>query len=204
MRPRGPSSAGAESAGTSRPSGSSASTCSSASAPAAVGTCSGPQRLVTQSHGTVLYELDGKPALSLLRDHLDAEIADAGGDVDGVTVAFPLAVRDLDEREVVRTVWSVNAVTDSLRCGGDVPQGAVAQLLQGSPDRLVDAASQAARRATTGADELAIAISCVGRLAVLGDRIGEETDAAREALPRRGPDDRLLLVRELRPGDRRQ
>ena len=143
----------------------------------------GPERLVTQSYGTVLYEMDGKPALSLLRELVDAELRSSGGELDGVTVAFPLAVRDLDDREVVRTVWSGNPVTDSLRCGGDVPQGAVAQLLQGAPDRLVEGAFQAARLATGGDDELAIAVSCVGRLAVLGDRISEETDAAREALP---------------------
>lgn len=132
----------------------------------------GPERLVTQSYGNVLYELDGRPALSLYRDYL--------GDDD--LAAFPMSIRDLDDRTVVRTVWSVNPATDSLRLGGDVPQGAVAQLLQSSPDHLVEGAHLAAQQAAIGHEQLAIAISCVGRLIVLGERIGEELDAAREAL----------------------
>jgi hypothetical protein len=138
----------------------------------------GPERLVTQSYGNVLYELDGQPALSLYRDHL----GELGDDLPNAAVGFPMSIRDLDDRTVVRTVWSVNPATDSLRLGGDVPQGSVAQLLHASTDRLVEGAHQAARRAAIGHEELAIAVSCSARRRVLGDRSDEELDAALEAL----------------------
>lgn len=138
----------------------------------------GPERLVTQSYGNVLYELDGQPALALYRDHL----GELGDDLPNAAVGFPMSIRDLDDRTVVRTVWSVNPATDSLRLGGDVPQGSVAQLLHASPDRLVEGAHQAARRAAIGHEEFAIAVSCSARRRVLGERSDEEVDAALEAL----------------------
>ena len=138
----------------------------------------GPERLVTQSYGNVLYELDGRPALSLYADYVDA----AADDLAHLAVGFPFAIRDLDDRTVVRAVTSVNTATDSLRLAGDVSQGAVAQLLQSSPDHLVEGAHLAAGQASIGSEQLAIAISCVGRRRVLGNRTGEELDAAREAL----------------------
>jgi len=56
-------------------------------------------------------------------------------------------------------------------------------------DRLVTGASEAADLASgvgpdDGAPVLAVAISCVGRRLVLGERIEEETEATLESLPR--------------------
>ena len=138
----------------------------------------GPERLVTQSYGNVLYELDGKPALPLYREYL----GELGDELPEAAVAFPMAVRDLEDRTVIRSVCSVNPATESLRFAADVPQGAVAQLMRASTDRLVHGAHLAARQARVGGEELAIAISCVGRRRVLGERCDEELDAVAEAL----------------------
>lgn len=138
----------------------------------------GPERLVTQSYGNVLYELDGKPALPLYREYL----GELGDELPEAAVAFPMAVRDLDDRTVIRSICSVNPATESLRFAADVPQGAVAQLMRASTDRLVHGAHLAARQARVGGEELAIAISCVGRRRVLAQRCDEELDAMAEAL----------------------
>lgn len=137
----------------------------------------GPERLVTQSYGNVLYELDGKPALPLYREYL----GELGDELPEAAAAFPMAVRDLEDRTVIRSVWSVNPATESLRFAADMPQGAVAQLMRASTDRLVQGAHLAARQARIGGEELAIAVSCVGRRRVLRDRCDEELDAALEA-----------------------
>jgi hypothetical protein len=58
--------------------------------------------------------------------------------------------------------------------------------MRANKDRLVDGASEAALRCgTTGATAplLALAISCVGRRLVLGERTEEEIEAALEVLP---------------------
>ncbi|HEY4331377.1 MAG TPA: FIST N-terminal domain-containing protein [Ilumatobacteraceae bacterium] len=138
----------------------------------------GPERVVTRSFGNVLYELDNKPALSLYRDYL----GDRAEGLPATALLFPLSVRDLDGRTTVRTILAVDEATQSLRFAGDVPQGSVAQLMRASNDRLVDGAHRAAQMASTGRERLAIAVSCVGRRLVLGQRTEEEIEAVIEAL----------------------
>ena len=73
----------------------------------------------------------------------------------------------------------------SLTFAGDMPEGAYAQLMRANFNRLVEAASSAVRDsvATTRDAQLCIAVSCVGRRIVLGERAEEEIDAVLEFLP---------------------
>jgi len=70
---------------------------------------------------------------------------------------------------------------------GDIPEGYYAQLMCANFDRLIQGAGEAAlsirNRAAIGPAPLAIAISCVGRRLVLGERAEEETEATLEVLP---------------------
>jgi hypothetical protein len=138
----------------------------------------GPRRLVTRSHHSTLYELDDKSALSLYREYL-GELAD---DLPGAAMRFPLSLSDLDGRTTVRTVLATDEATGSLRFAGDVAQGSLAQLMCASSDRLVDGAHRAAVMASTGKEQLAIAVSCVGRRLVLGQRTEEELEAVLDGL----------------------
>jgi hypothetical protein len=74
---------------------------------------------------------------------------------------------------------------------GDIPQGSHVRFMRANFDRLVDGAVEAARLAKIdpASDSLAIAISCVGRRLVLGERAEEEVEAVREILT-----DRTKLV----------
>lgn len=71
---------------------------------------------------------------------------------------------------------------------GDIPEGARAQLMKANFDRLVEGASGAAlmtkKHQHNGNQTLAIAISCVGRRLVLGERTEEEVEATLEVLPK--------------------
>jgi hypothetical protein len=137
----------------------------------------GPERVVTRSHGNVLYEIDARGALDLYREYL-GPLADG---LPATGLLFPLLVRDLDDREVVRTVLAVDERTGSLTFAGDVPQGSTAQLMRASTDHLVHGAHLAAKAAATGHERLALAVSCVGRRLVMGERTEEELDAVLEA-----------------------
>lgn len=146
----------------------------------------GPERLITRSNGNVLFELDDRPALELYKEYL-GELA-AG--LPATALLFPLAVRTPgDERQTVRTVLDVSESDSSMTFAGDVPEGSMAQLMKANFDRLVQGASHAAlaTRANTpeDTDVLAVAISCVGRRLVLGERTEEELDVTLETLPRR-------------------
>jgi len=149
----------------------------------------GPARVVTRAAGNVLYEIDGRPALALYKEYL-GERADG---LPGTALLFPLALRASrgDAKSLVRTVLSVDEASQSMTFAGDIPEGAIAQLMRANFDRLIEGAADAAklttsRSASPGLDagpSLAIATSCVGRRLVLGQRAEEEVEAAKEALP---------------------
>lgn len=138
----------------------------------------GPERRITRATGNILYELDGRPALALYREYL-GEKASA---LPSAGLLFPLQIRAnrKDPNSLVRTILGIDETSNALIFAGDVPQGHLAQLMRANFDRLVDGASLAAKDSSQSAhsgDTLAIAISCVGRRLVLGERIEEEVEA---------------------------
>ncbi len=144
----------------------------------------GPERLVTRSRGNVLYELDGEPALELYKSYL-GELASG---LPATGLLFPLAVRagPNDEKHLVRTILAVDEDAKSVVFAGDVPEGHRAQLMQANFDRLVGGAETAAELALpagVSGPYLTIAISCVGRRLVLGERTEDELEAVCHVLP---------------------
>jgi hypothetical protein len=144
----------------------------------------GPERLVTRSQGNVLYELDGRPALALYKEYLGHR---ASG-LPATALLFPLELRgEGGGQRIVRTVTGIDEDRQAMTFAGDIPQGCVAQLMKANFDRLIDGAGDAALQTASqwepGAPVLAIAVSCVGRRMVLGERCEEELEAVREVLP---------------------
>ena len=146
----------------------------------------GPERLITRSQGNVLYELNRKPALHLYKDYL-GQLASG---LPGTALHFPLAIRHTqqDAKRLVRTILAIDETAQSLTFAGDMPEGAYAQFMRANFDRLIQGASDAATLATAPGTEssptLSIAISCVGRRIVLGERTEEEVEAVFDVLPK--------------------
>ena len=145
----------------------------------------GPERKVTRSEGNVLFELDGKPALQLYKDYL----GDRANGLPATGLFFPLTIRSQNDqdKQIVRTILAVDEPTQSMTFAGDIPEGSLAQLMRANFDRLVAGASQAATLTGMNTSDhqstLAIAISCVGRRLVLGERTEEEIEATLDVLP---------------------
>jgi hypothetical protein len=143
----------------------------------------GPERLVTSSCGNVLYALDGRPALALYKEYL----GDRAAELPSAGMWFPLSLRESRDATytLVRTVLAVDETTQSITFGGDMPIGGYAKLMYANFDRLILGAQDAGKMAAGVHDgpTLSIAISCVGRRLVLGERAEEETEATLEALP---------------------
>ena len=146
----------------------------------------GPERLVTRSEGNVLYELDGKPALELYKNYL----GDRAEGLPATGLLFPLALRGDEqstEERVVRTILAVNEEDQSITFAGDLPEGSMTALMRANFDRLITGAAEAGEEAGLKTDAvgdvLSIAISCVGRRLVLGERTEEEIEATRDVLP---------------------
>lgn len=145
----------------------------------------GPERLITRSQGNVLYELNRKPALHLYKEYL----GDLASGLPGAALHFPLAIRHTqqDAKRLVRTILAIDEAAQSLTFAGDMPEGAYAQFMRANFDRLIqgasDAATVAAEPGTASSSTLSIAISCVGRRIVLGERTEEEVEAVFDVLP---------------------
>ena len=141
----------------------------------------GPERLITRSSGSVLYELDGEPALDLYRRYL----GDQAAALPASGLAFPLAIRGASGEPVVRTILAIDDAARSLTFAGDVPTGHRARLMKTNVGGLVAGAAAAAttsRGAAAGSPDLAILISCVGRKLVMKQRTEDELEAVRTAL----------------------
>ena len=145
----------------------------------------GPQREVTRSHDNVLFELDGQPALSIYKKYLGKR----ADELPATGLLFPLAIDNTDEIEgdTVRTILAVDEEEQSITFAGDIPQGSFVHLMHANFDRLIDGASRASEdiRLENYRDQpaLCVAISCVGRRLVLGQRTEEEIDAVLEFFP---------------------
>lgn len=145
----------------------------------------GPERLVTRSEGNRLYELDGQPALALYKRYL----GNKADELPASGLLFPLALRGEgdDQEPRVRTILAVDEEQQSITFAGDIPEGGLVQLMYANFDRLVAGAGDAleglSARDLPEEGLLCLAVSCVGRRLVLGQRVEEEIEALRENLP---------------------
>lgn len=141
----------------------------------------GPERLVTKSHGNVLFELDGKSALQLYKTYL----GEHAKDLPGSALLFPLCLRNQESKGagIVRTILSVSEENQSMTFAGDIPEGSYGRFMKANFDRLIEGAVGAARITTdhtSSKPDFALLISCVGRKIVLGQRVEEEVEGVRE------------------------
>lgn len=147
----------------------------------------GVERRITKSKNNVLFELDQKPALALYKEYL----GDKASGLPATGLLFPLAIRkDINtKKKLVRTILNVDEKKGSLTFAGDMPMGYLAQLMRANFDRLITGATEAGTAALlTGHIKpdlpvLNIAVSCVGRRLLLGERTQEEIESVLELFP---------------------
>lgn len=148
----------------------------------------GPPRKVTRSEKNVVYELDGKPALSLYQMYIGAAFSKG---LPGSGLKFPLAVIEEGKRDVekIRTLLSVDPSNNSLTFAGNVEEGETVRLCQTNHDRLVEGAGAAANLVLDGLSTqktnqtgLALCVSCVGRKGVMAEQVVDEVKLVQQIL----------------------
>lgn len=145
----------------------------------------GPERVVTKSVGNILHTLDDEPALALYKTYL----GERAQGLPATALLFPLALRAASSAQtVVRTILAVDEKHQTMTFAGDIPEDSIVQLMRANFDRLIDGASKASEAAgvPSSGDSLTVAVSCVGRRLVLGERAEEEVEAALEGIPSNG------------------
>ncbi|MHA4894127.1 FIST signal transduction protein [Pedobacter sp. PWIIR3] len=140
----------------------------------------GHERMITKSDKNVLYEIDGKNALDLYKQYL----GDYVNELPGSALLFPLSIRiNGSDKNLVRTILSVNEEEKSMTFAGNLPEGSKVRLMKANFDKLIEASSTAAKNSIKNQQtQLAILVSCVGRKLILQDRTDEEVEAAKAIL----------------------
>ncbi|MCF6201495.1 MAG: FIST C-terminal domain-containing protein, partial [Hydrogenimonas sp.] len=138
---------------------------------------------VTRSEGNVLYTLDEKPALDLYKRYL----GEYAKDLPSSGLLFPLQVKVAGEKPKVRTILSIDEKRRSITFAGDIEEGSSASFMKANFDNLISGAEQAAMQIDQNGygleDALLIAVSCVGRRLVLGQRSEDELEVVRDIFP---------------------
>lgn len=140
----------------------------------------GPEREVTLSEKNILYKIGDRFALDLYKEYLGKYAED----LPSSSLYFPISMKeDKNSEPVVRTILSIDEEKKSMTFAGNIPKGSFVRLMKGNLDKIIDASYSAASQTFSEKSEkpqLALLVSCVGRKIVLGNRIEEELEVAKE------------------------
>lgn len=143
---------------------------------------------VTRSAGSVLHELDGKPAIKIYEDYFGEQEAAVlkTETLAKLAITYPLGMKVVGSEEMlIRDPISVDAA-GSITCAAEVPEGSEIQLMIGSREAAVKVAKVAAENALEQLDGSApkaiIIFNCIARNKLYGEHSGEEISAIQEVL----------------------
>ncbi|HUO50002.1 MAG TPA: FIST N-terminal domain-containing protein [Candidatus Paceibacterota bacterium] len=148
---------------------------------------------VTRSNGSVLHELNGKPAISIYEDYFGADEAKQlrTETLAKLAITYPLGMKVTGSDEMlIRDPLTVDE-HGSITCAAEIPEGSDIQLMVGSREEAVKVAKEAAKIAVDqleGAPPKAVVIfNCIARNKLFGERSGEEIIAIQEAIGEQVP-----------------
>ncbi len=138
----------------------------------------GIDRMVTDAKNNVLYKLDNHPALEVYKKYL----GDKSAELPSSGLLYPLMIKEEGSNESkVRTILAVNEEEQSITFAGDIPNGSEVMFMKATFDELIEGASLAGNNLLNfnykDQEAACIAISCVGRKLVLGQKTEDELEA---------------------------
>lgn len=144
----------------------------------------GINRMVTEAVDNVLYRLDDKPALEVYKTYL----GENAKDLPSSGLLYPLMIKEEGyEESKVRTILAINEEEQSITFAGDIPNGSEVMFMRASFAELIKGAKNASDMLDLNSynheEAINIAISCVGRKLVLGQKVEDEIEAVMDELP---------------------
>jgi hypothetical protein len=153
----------------------------------------GTQRRVTKSSGSVLHELDGRPAISIYEEYFGPEQAAElkSETLAKLAITYPLGMRVVGSDELlIRDPITVDK-NGSITCAAEIPEGADIRLMIGSREEAVKVAQEAAAKAVSelegSAPKAVIIFNCIARNKLFGERSGDEIEAIQKAVGKEVP-----------------
>jgi methyl-accepting chemotaxis protein len=139
--------------------------------------------VVTRAEGNVVYELDGRPAFDVYRQHARQRGVELTPESAGpYLIGNELGLYFFDKVAKARAPLAVG-VDGSLSCAAEIPVESTVCILDGDPGKMVAAARHAAEEARenlNGAEAAGVLLfDCVCRGMILGDGFQREIEAVR-------------------------
>jgi hypothetical protein len=148
----------------------------------------GMPRVVTKSSGSVLHELDGKPAIDIYDTYFGKEESAQlrTKTLAKLAITYPLGMHvEGSDEMLIRDPITVDE-HGSITCAAEIPVGAEIQLMIGSREEAIVVAKEAAQNALAqleGSPPKAVIIfNCIARNKIFGERSGEEISAIQEVI----------------------
>ncbi len=139
---------------------------------------------VTKSAGSIVYELDHRPAISIYEDYFGEKVADLKREpLARMAITYPLGLKvpGLDEY-LIRDPITADA-QGAITCAAEIPEGSEIRLMIGSKENAIEAAEEAAKKmmqefATGGkAPKLLLMFNCIAREKLFAQHAKDEIDA---------------------------
>lgn len=148
----------------------------------------GTPKKVTKSTGSVVHELDGKPAIAIYDEYFgEKEAATLRTEtLAKLAVSYPLGMKvEGSDEMLIRDPLTVDA-NGSITCAGEFPEGSSVQLMIGSKETAIKVAGEAAQNAVDQLDgakpKAVIIFNCIARNKLFGERSGEEIKEIQKAV----------------------
>lgn len=147
----------------------------------------GATKTVTKAKGTVVYEIDGKPAFETYKEYLGDKADEIkNGILNQIALTYPLGMRvEGVEGYMIRVPLGFND-DGSIAFGAEVIEGSKVNIMLGTQEKSVEAALEAARNVAAefkDAPPKALFISdCIARKKLYGPNVAHEIHEVRKVI----------------------
>ncbi|HEY4509413.1 MAG TPA: FIST N-terminal domain-containing protein [Candidatus Paceibacterota bacterium] len=139
---------------------------------------------VTKSEGSVVHELDGRPALSIYEDYFGDKAGDLRKEpLARMAITYPLGIKLPGMEEyLIRDPITVDE-KGAITCAAEIPEGSEIRLMIGSKEKAVEAAEDAARKLTRDFEKagtrpkLVLMFNCIAREKLFAQKANDEIQA---------------------------
>ena len=144
---------------------------------------------VTKSEGSVVHELDNRPAISIYEDYFGEKASELRKEpLARMAITYPLGIKipDLDEY-LIRDPITVDD-NGAITCAAEIPEGSEIRLMIGSKEKAIEAAKDAAKKLMKDFEEqgsapkLILMFNCIAREKLFGQAAKDEIQAVMEII----------------------
>jgi hypothetical protein len=155
----------------------------------------GLPRKVTKSEGSVVHELDGKPAVSIYEDYFGQKVDELREEpLARLAITYPLGLKlpDYSNEYLLRDPITVNE-DGSITCAAEIPMGSEVRIMIGSTEKAIEASEEAARnmmepfKQNNSTPKFVLMFNCIAREKLFAQKAIDEINAMSQVIGREVP-----------------